>query len=108
MGHLMKSVMLWDPTQLTHSLPCVFARGQVAAQTLVVGGRLCYLLASTWEFDLARDLPRHPCLELSHHSVQGLTQLLCRRLITMTKVKEMYYCCTIFIISSLFVFLAFF
>ncbi|CAM9211442.1 unnamed protein product, partial [Ectocarpus sp. 6 AP-2014] len=58
---------------------------EVAAQTLVLGGRLCYLLASTWEFDLQRDLPRHPCLELSHHSMQGLTQLLCRRLITMTK-----------------------
>lgn len=62
---------------------------QVAAETLVVGGRLCYLLASTWDFDLARDLPRHPCLELSHHSVQGLTQLLCRRLITMTKACKM-------------------
>ncbi|CAN0545663.1 unnamed protein product, partial [Ectocarpus sp. 12 AP-2014] len=61
---------------------------EVAAQTLVLGGRLCYLLASTWEFDLQRDLPRHPCLELSHHSMQGLTQLLCRRLITMTKVSE--------------------
>lgn len=64
-------------------LPCA----QVAAQTLVLGGRLCYLLASTWDFDLSRDLPRHPCLQLSHHSVQGLTQLLCRRLITMTKVR---------------------
>lgn len=61
---------------------------QVAAQTLVVGGKLCYLLASTWDFDLARDLPRHPCLQLSHHSVQGLTQQLCRRLITMTKVRH--------------------
>lgn len=56
----------------------------------MVGGRLCYLLASTWEFDIRRDLPRHPCLELSYHSVQGLTQLLCRRLITMTKVRWGY------------------
>ncbi|CAM9954205.1 unnamed protein product [Choristocarpus tenellus] len=60
---------------------------QVSAQSLVVGGRLCYLLASTWDFDVGKDLPRHPCLELRHHSVQGLTQILCRRLITMVKVK---------------------
>ncbi|CAM9725349.1 unnamed protein product, partial [Discosporangium mesarthrocarpum] len=59
----------------------------VSAQTLVMGGRLCYLLASTWDFDIKVDLPRHPCLELRFDSVQGLTQIMCRRLITMVKVR---------------------
>ncbi|CAN0074415.1 unnamed protein product, partial [Phaeothamnion confervicola] len=59
----------------------------VAGRSLVVRGRLCYLLPSTWDFDIETDLPRHPCLRLIHHSVQGLSQKICRRMITMEKTQ---------------------
>jgi tRNA (guanine10-N2)-methyltransferase len=58
-----------------------------AAKTLRVGGRLVYLLPTTYEYTDA-DLPCHPLLQVIANSEQKLTQKYARRLITMIKVKE--------------------
>lgn len=58
----------------------------VAARCLKVGGRLVYLMPSTYVTDPFEELPGHPLLQLIGHSVQGLTKHTCRRLITMRKI----------------------
>ncbi|CAH0473483.1 unnamed protein product [Peronospora belbahrii] len=57
---------------------------EFSAQTLREGGRLVYLLPTTYEYTDA-DLPRHPCLQLLANSEQKLTKKYARRLITMVK-----------------------
>ena len=59
----------------------------VAAQTLVVGGRLAYLLPTTVAFD-PRELPVHPLLELEHNIEQRLSMHLARRIIVLRKHSE--------------------
>lgn len=55
-----------------------------AALTLREGGRLVYLLPTTYEYTDA-DLPRHPQLHVVANSEQKLTTKYARRLITMVK-----------------------
>ncbi len=43
-----------------------------AARLLVVGGSLCYLLPTPYNFEVA-DLPQHPCLRLDALCLQGLS-----------------------------------
>ncbi|OWZ13961.1 TRNA guanosine-2'-O-methyltransferase [Phytophthora megakarya] len=57
---------------------------EFAAQTLREGGRLVYLLPTTYEYTDA-DLPRHPSLQVLANSEQKLTKKYARRLITMVK-----------------------
>lgn len=57
---------------------------EFAAETLREGGRLVYLLPTTYEYTDA-DLPRHPSLEVLANSEQKLTKKYARRLITMVK-----------------------
>ena len=59
----------------------------LAAKTLVGGGRLVYLLPTTYDFT-DDDLPCHPCLRVVANSEQPMTQKIGRRLITMEKVSE--------------------
>jgi len=60
----------------------------VAARTLVMGGRLVYIIPSMTDFDVNTDLPRHECLNLLHICYQPLQTELGRRTVTMEKVKE--------------------
>jgi len=60
----------------------------VSARTLVMGGRLVYIIPSMTDFDAEVDLPRHYCLELIHVCYQPLQIELGRRVVTMMKVKE--------------------
>jgi len=60
----------------------------VSAKTLVMGGRLVYIIPSMTDFDAEVDLPRHYCLELVHVCYQPLQTELGRRVVTMKKVKE--------------------
>ncbi len=60
----------------------------VAARTLVMGGRLVYIIPSMTDFDIKSDLPQHECLELKYISYQPLQLELGRRMVTMEKVKE--------------------
>lgn len=57
---------------------------QFAAETLREGGRLVYLLPTTYEYTDA-DLPRHSQLHVVANSEQKLTTKYARRLITMVK-----------------------
>ncbi|TDH69857.1 hypothetical protein CCR75_004777 [Bremia lactucae] len=57
---------------------------EFAAQTLREGGRLVYLLPTTYEYTDS-DLPRHASLQLISNSEQKLTKKYARRLITMMK-----------------------
>ncbi|GMF42393.1 unnamed protein product [Phytophthora fragariaefolia] len=57
---------------------------EFSAQTLREGGRLVYLLPTTYEYTDA-DLPRHPSLQVIANSEQKLTKKYARRLITMVK-----------------------
>lgn len=59
----------------------------LAARMLELGGRLVYLLPTTYDFT-DEDLPRHPCLAAVANSEQPLNQKMGRRLITMAKVAE--------------------
>mmetsp|Transcript_9641 Transcript_9641/g.13479 ORF Transcript_9641/g.13479 Transcript_9641/m.13479 type:complete len:648 (-) Transcript_9641:136-2079(-) len=60
----------------------------VAARTLVLGGRLCYVIPSMTDFDVQTDLPRHECLKLVHVCYQPLQLELGRRIVAMEKVAE--------------------
>lgn len=60
----------------------------MAARTLVMGGRLVYIIPSFQDFEPKEDLPRHPCLKLLYQSFQHLGSELGRRMITMEKVEE--------------------
>ncbi|CAI5724200.1 unnamed protein product [Hyaloperonospora brassicae] len=57
---------------------------EFSAQTLREGGRLVYLLPTTYEYTDA-DLPRHSCLQVLANSEQKLTKKYARRLVTMIK-----------------------
>ena len=63
----------------------------VAARTLVLNGRLVYIIPSMHDFDQSVDLPRHPCLKLLHICYQPLSSEYGRRVITMKKVNEYIY-----------------
>jgi len=43
-----------------------------AARLLVVGGKLCYLIPTPYDFHLS-DLPQHPCLQVEQLCLQGLS-----------------------------------
>jgi tRNA (guanine10-N2)-methyltransferase len=58
----------------------------VAARTLVMGGRLVYIIPSMSDFDASTDLPRHDCLSLMHVCYQPLSADLGRRMVAMKKV----------------------
>lgn len=60
----------------------------VAARTLVNGGRLVYVIPSFQEFNPETDLPRHDCLELVHYSYQPLSAELGRRIVAMKKIRD--------------------
>lgn len=60
----------------------------MASRTLVMGGRLVYVIPSYADFDERTDLPRHECLELIHSCYQPLSLELGRRIVAMKKVKE--------------------
>ena len=60
----------------------------MAAQTLVMNGRLVYVIPSFSEFDIDCDLPRHECLDFLHCCYQPFSVDLGRRMITMKKVHE--------------------
>ena len=60
----------------------------MAARSLVMGGRLVYVIPSFADFDPRTDLPRHECLELAHSCYQPLSLELGRRIVAMKKVVE--------------------
>mmetsp|Transcript_36727 Transcript_36727/g.54877 ORF Transcript_36727/g.54877 Transcript_36727/m.54877 type:complete len:598 (-) Transcript_36727:93-1886(-) len=60
----------------------------VAARTLVMGGRLCYVIPSMTDFDEQVDLPRHECLKLVHVCYQPLQMELGRRIVAMEKIAD--------------------
>lgn len=60
----------------------------VSARTLIMGGRLVYIIPSMTDFDPLVDLPRHDCLECVHICYQPLGINLGRRMVTMKKVRE--------------------
>jgi len=60
----------------------------VAAMTLVMGGRLTYVIPSMLDFNEEEDLPRHDCLKVVSVCYQPLQTELGRRTVTMEKVKE--------------------
>lgn len=59
----------------------------VAAMTLKMGGRICYVIPSMLDFNEEEDLPRHDCLRLVSVCFQPLGDYG-RRTVTMEKVKE--------------------
>jgi tRNA (guanine10-N2)-methyltransferase len=59
----------------------------VAARTLVMGGRLVYIIPSFSDFVEETDLPCHECLERIHICYQPLSAELGRRMVVMKKVK---------------------
>lgn len=60
----------------------------MAARTLVMNGRLVYIIPSFKHFDITTDLPLHECLDLVHVCYQPLSSELGRRMVTMKKTKE--------------------
>jgi tRNA (guanine10-N2)-methyltransferase len=60
----------------------------MAARSLVMGGRLVYVIPSFADFDPDADLPLHSCLELVHCCYQPLSVELGRRIVAMKKIAE--------------------
>jgi tRNA (guanine10-N2)-methyltransferase len=61
----------------------------MAARTLVLGGRLVYVIPSfATDFDVENDLPQHPCLDWIHVCYQQYTPELGRRIVAMKKIQE--------------------
>jgi tRNA (guanine10-N2)-methyltransferase len=60
----------------------------MASRSLVMGGRLVYVIPSFAEFFPSTDLPRHACLELIHCCYEPLSIELGRRIVTMKKIAE--------------------
>jgi tRNA (guanine10-N2)-methyltransferase len=58
----------------------------VAARTLVMGGRVVYIIPSFTDFNPQDDLPRHECLTLDHCCYQPLSADLGRRMVAMKKI----------------------
>lgn len=60
----------------------------MAARTLLLGGRLVYVIPSfSTDFSVENDLPRHACLEFIHSCYQPFSPELGRRIVTMKKVN---------------------
>lgn len=59
----------------------------VAARTLVMNGRLVYVIPSFNDFNPDTDLPRHRCLRIVHSCYQPLSAELGRRIVAMRKVE---------------------
>jgi len=55
-----------------------------AARLLILGGSLCYLIPTTYDFALS-DLPTHPCLEIRRLCQQGLSTRHGRHAVLMRK-----------------------
>jgi tRNA (guanine10-N2)-methyltransferase len=60
----------------------------MASRSLVLGGRLVYVIPSFADFNPSTDLPQHECLQLVHSCYQPLSLELGRRIIAMKKIKE--------------------
>lgn len=60
----------------------------MAARSLVMGGRLVYVIPSFADFSPDTDLPRHHCLELVHCCYQPLSIELGRRIVAMKKISD--------------------
>ena len=60
----------------------------VAARTLVLGGRLVYVIPSFRDFTADTDLPQHECLDIVHICYQPFTADLGRRIVAMKKTSE--------------------
>lgn len=60
----------------------------VAARTLVRGGRLVYIIPSFSDFDPEADLPQHECLRTVHICYQPLAAELGRRVVAMEKRSD--------------------
>lgn len=60
----------------------------MAARTLVMGGRLVYVIPSYRDFDPECDLPCHECLSTVHICYQPLGVELGRRMVAMKKVQQ--------------------
>jgi tRNA (guanine10-N2)-methyltransferase len=60
----------------------------VAARTLVMGGRLVYIIPSFRDFNPDTDLPRHECLESIHSCYQPFSPELGRRIVVMKKTSS--------------------
>lgn len=61
----------------------------MAARTLIMGGRLVYVIPSfSTDFSIEDDLPQHACLCLVYSCYQPFTCDLGRRIVTMRKVAE--------------------
>ena len=60
----------------------------VAAKTLVIGGRVVYIIPSMTDFDVESDIPQHECLKLLYICYQPLQIELGRRMVTLEKVKD--------------------
>ena len=60
----------------------------VAARVLVMNGRLVFIIPSMTDFNPETDLPRHPCLSLTHCCYQPLQMHLGRRVVVMKKIAK--------------------
>jgi tRNA (guanine10-N2)-methyltransferase len=60
----------------------------MAARTLVRGGRLVYIIPSFSDFDAESDLPRHDCLSTVHICYQPLSVELGRHMVAMEKTAD--------------------
>lgn len=58
-----------------------------AARTLVLGGRLVYLIPTSYDFSI-HDLPQHPCLEILDFCEQPLSTRHGRHCVVMKKSKK--------------------
>eukprot|EP00299_Pterocystis_sp_00344_P019741 c9766_g2_i2.p1 GENE.c9766_g2_i2~~c9766_g2_i2.p1 ORF type:complete len:451 (-),score=72.95 c9766_g2_i2:89-1384(-) len=61
---------------------------EVAAESLVIGGRFVFLFPCVTATFTESQLPQHPCLRLVCHSEQPLGTRWGRRLVTMEKIAE--------------------
>lgn len=60
-----------------------------AAKVLVIGGRLAYLIPTTYDFTVD-DLPKHPCLTIESISEQSLSSRHGRRCVVLVKTDYYY------------------
>jgi len=60
----------------------------MASRTLVMGGRLVYVIPSFADFNPTTDLPQHECLQLLHSCYQPLSLELGRRIVVMKKIQQ--------------------
>jgi len=80
----------WDHVPTTQSYPVeevMLDLLHMSSRMLVIGGRLIYLIPTTYDFELS-DLPRHPCLEILQVCEQPLSSRHGRRAVVMKKIRE--------------------